>query len=97
MTYYCGGMNNTETTPISEPAKAFKPGIYRHYKGNLYRAFFVGRLSEDREKEMVVYYSLERKTYWIRPLAMFTENVEIEGKTLPRFEWVKSDNQILPD
>lgn len=26
---------------------------------------------------------------WVRPLTMFCENVEIDGKTLPRFEFLK--------
>lgn len=46
----------------------------------------VGRHSET-EEEMVVY----RKLYgdhslWVRPLTMFLELVEVDGRLVPRFE-----------
>lgn len=37
--------------PLSEAAKNFQPGVYRHYKGDLYHAYFVGRMSEAREND----------------------------------------------
>lgn len=62
-----------------------KPGRYRHYKGNEYRVLTVARHSETRE-EMVVYQALYgERGYWVRPLAMFKENVELDGQTVPRF------------
>ena len=72
--------------PLSETAQNFNPGLYRHYKGGTYRALFVGRSSEDREQEFVVYQSLEKGLIWIRPLDMFLETVEVNGQTKPRFE-----------
>ncbi len=72
--------------PLSETAQNFKPGLYRHYKGGMYRALFVGRSSEDREQEFVVYQSLEKGIVWIRPLGMFLEMVEVDGQRKPRFE-----------
>ena len=64
-----------------------KSGRYRHYKGKNYTVIGVARHSET-EEELVVY----RKDYndrglWVRPLAMFLESVEVEGKTVPRFEY----------
>lgn len=58
---------------------------YRHYKGNDYLVLDIARHSET-EEELVVY----RKLYgdgslWVRPLAMFMEDVVVEGKTMPRF------------
>ncbi|HSR89053.1 MAG TPA: DUF1653 domain-containing protein [Candidatus Udaeobacter sp.] len=65
-----------------------KLGKYRHYKGKDYQVLGVAKHSETME-ELVVY----RKLYddhglWVRPLAMFIENVEIDGKTMPRFEYI---------
>ena len=65
-----------------------KEGRYRHYKGNDYIVLGVARHSETGE-ELVVY----RQDYgdfslWVRPLAMFMENVEIDGTVLPRFQFV---------
>lgn len=75
--------------PLSDQAKNFRPGIYRHYKGDLYNALFVARSSEARDEEFVVYQSLEKGLTWVRPLAMFLEDVEIDSKKQPRFEWVR--------
>lgn len=65
-----------------------RPGRYRHYKGNEYEVIDIARHSES-EEEMVVY----RKLYgdhslWVRPLGMFAENVIVDGRLLPRFEWI---------
>jgi len=64
------------------------PGRYRHYKGNFYEVIDIARHSET-EEEMVVY----RKQYgdhslWVRPLGMFVEDVPVDGRLVPRFEWV---------
>ncbi|TSC55656.1 MAG: hypothetical protein G01um101418_760 [Parcubacteria group bacterium Gr01-1014_18] len=74
--------------PLSPKALAFKLGIYKHFKGDLYRAFFVARSSEAREEEFVVYQSLTKDYVWIRPLEMFMEDVDRDGYKGPRFSWV---------
>ncbi len=66
-----------------------KPGVYRHFKGNLYRLITVARHSETLE-EMVVYQALYGEGgYWIRPASMWSEHVEKEGYSGPRFVWVE--------
>ena len=65
-----------------------KLGLYKHYKGKLYRVIGVARHSEDLE-ELVVYQALYNDYgLWTRPKKMFLENIEYEGKTLPRFEFI---------
>ena len=64
------------------------PGRYRHYKGRDYIVLGVARHSET-EEELVVY----RQEYgdrglWVRPLAMFVEEVEVNGRRVPRFAYV---------
>lgn len=62
-------------------------GMYRHFKGGTYRVLGVAKHSETLE-EMVVYEALyENKLgkLWVRPLAMFLEEVEIDGQKVPRF------------
>lgn len=64
-------------------------GIYRHYKGSLYQVLHTARHSESSEW-LVVYRALYGDYgVWVRPLTMFCESVEIDGKTLPRFELIK--------
>lgn len=65
-----------------------KLGKYRHYKGNEYEVLGVAKHSETLE-DLVVY----KKLYgdgglWVRPLAMFLEQVEVDGKKVPRFEYI---------
>ncbi|GAA2010945.1 DUF1653 domain-containing protein [Brevibacterium samyangense] len=71
----------------SEPV-GIEPGIYEHFKGNRYEVYGVGLHSETEEP--FVYYRALYGDYgfWIRPLAMFTEHVEREDYTGPRFRRV---------
>lgn len=72
-----------EQSPQNTPA--ISPGLYRHYKGQLYQVFNVARHSETREW-MVVYQALYGDYgWWVRPASMFVEEVETEGKHQPRF------------
>lgn len=78
-----------EVPELSEQAKNLKPGIYKHFKGGLFQVFFVGRSSEDRSQEFVVYKSQEKGFIWIRPLTMFLENVDRDDYRGPRFSFIE--------
>ena len=63
-------------------------GRYRHFKGKEYIVLGVAKHSETL-KEMVVY----RQDYgeyglWVRPKEMFLESVQIEGRTVSRFQYI---------
>lgn len=63
-------------------------GKYRHYKGKEYEVLGVARHSETLE-ETVVYRALYgKRDIWVRPLRMFFEKVEIDGKKIPGFAYV---------
>lgn len=65
-----------------------RPGRYRHYKGKDYLVIGVARHSET-EEEMVVYRTdYGDRSLWVRPLKMFQETVEINGTSVPRFQFV---------
>ncbi len=65
-----------------------RTGRYRHYKGNDYQVIGIARHSET-EEELVVYRTLYSDgSMWVRPLAMFVEDVAVDGQTVPRFEWL---------
>ena len=62
-----------------------KKGIYEHYKGNRYELIGIANHSETLEK-MVVYKALYgEKELWVRPAAMWNEEIEINGKAVARF------------
>ncbi len=62
-----------------------KPGIYRHFKGNLYKLLYVAKHSETLEP-MVVYQALYgEQGIWVRPAAMWSEHVERSDYCGPRF------------
>ena len=62
-------------------------GRYRHYKGNKYEVIGFAKHSETLE-EMVIYRALygEGGT-WVRPLSMWENLIEVDGKTVKRFEF----------
>lgn len=65
-----------------------KPGIYRHFKGNLYELIGIAKHSENLEP-MVVYRALYGDGgLWVRPAAMWTETVHREGYHGPRFQFL---------
>ncbi len=65
-----------------------KLGKYRHFKGNEYEVIGIANHSETLEK-MVVYRALYgEKEIWVRPLAMWNEEITRDGKTFKRFEYI---------
>lgn len=61
------------------------PGIYRHYKGKDYKVIGIGMHTET-EEQLVLYQSQYGNfDLWARPVSMWNEQVEYEGKILPRF------------
>ena len=62
-----------------------KPGKYRHFKGGEYELIGIAKHSETLEP-MVVYRALYGEGgLWVRPAAMWTEEVERDGYRGPRF------------
>lgn len=61
------------------------PGLYRHYKGNLYEVVDTVRHSETLEP-MTLYRALYgERGLWVRPAAMFNGTVTVDGHVLTRF------------
>ena len=67
------------------PLTETPPGRYRHYKGMLYDVLGTVRHSETLEP-MTLYRALYgERGLWVRPAAMFNEEVVIGGVRQPRF------------
>ena len=63
-------------------------GRYRHYKNKQYTV--LGLVSHSETQEQLVLYRPEygERQLWVRPREMFFEDVIVDGKRLPRFDFV---------
>jgi hypothetical protein len=76
-------MRNEEALP---PLITTPPGRYRHYKGMEYEVVGTVRHSETLEP-LTLYRALYGEGgLWVRPAAMFNEDVRIDGILQPRFK-----------
>lgn len=64
--------------------KSIESGYYRHFKGGDYQVLTVA-LHTERPEKLVIYQSLQDQNIYARPLTMFVEEVEYQGKKVPRF------------
>lgn len=75
-----------------------KIGTYQHSKtGNFYSVIGLAKHSETLE-DLVVYeclYDNPKGKIWVRPLQMFLEEVEIDGKKAPRFAFVPNAPKVV--
>ena len=75
-------MSDTDLTPLP----SLPTGRYRHYKQLDYEVLSVVRHSETLEP-LVLYKALYgEQGLWVRPFAMFTEVVVVNGVRRPRFQ-----------
>ena len=65
-----------------------KIGKYKHFKGGEFEVIGTAKHSETLE-EMVLYKHAGDNELWVRPLEMFIETIERDGKTIKRFEYVE--------
>lgn len=63
-------------------------GRYRHYKGHEYTVIGIARHSETMEELVIYRQEYGDKALWVRPKQMFLETVEVDGKIVPRFEYL---------
>jgi hypothetical protein len=70
---------------------SLRPGRYRHYKGREYTVLGVARHSETLEELVVYRQEYGERGLWVRPLAMFVEEIEVDGRRVPRFAFVGED------
>jgi len=68
-------------------AEGIPLGRYQHYKGPEYEAFAL-TVDEGTLEQLVHYKSLLHGTSWTRTIKNFTEEVEVDGRKVPRFAFV---------
>ena len=82
MPAYARPMTDDDLPPLPE----LPTGRYRHYKGGEYEVIGTVRHSETLES-LVLYRALYGgRGLWVRPAAMFQEEVVIDGLRQPRFQ-----------
>lgn len=64
-------------------------GRYRHYKGGEYQVLHLARHSETEEWLVVYQPCYGERGIWVRPYAMFTEILLLEGESQPRFQLIE--------
>lgn len=65
-------------------------GYYEHYKGKMYLLIGIAQSSENSDEFAAIYiplYPHQGAGIMFRPLDMFMETVEHEGRTVPRFKY----------
>mgnify|MGYP004610813111 CR=1 FL=1 len=68
--------------------ETIKLGRYRHFKGNEYQVIGLAKHSETLE-ELVVYRALYgERGLWVRPAAMWDEQIERDGQVMRRFTYI---------
>ena len=66
-------------------------GFYRHFKNRLYQVLHLA-VDANTEEPLVVYQALYgERGVWVRPAAMWSEEVERDGYHGPRFQWVREE------
>lgn len=98
-------MTSKQINPDDSNRGAPIPGIYKHYKGNLYQVLGLARHSET-EEWLVVYQALYgKKGFWVRPLTLWLEPVSHNDETVTnkealsamRFELVEANDTSLAE
>ena len=64
-------------------------GKYQHFKGQYYQV--IDTVTHSETQEILVLYKplYGEQALWVRPIKMFLEEVEHEGKVQPRFAFVE--------
>lgn len=66
-----------------------KLGKYKHFKGHDVEVIGVAKNSENFDEEFVIYkHYYQGHHLWARPIKMFLEEIERDGKKVKRFEYI---------
>lgn len=68
---------------------SIKTGLYRHFKGNLYKVIGTAIHSESLETLVVYIPQYGEQKMWVRPLDNFLSKKIMDGKEVVRFEFVR--------
>ncbi len=72
---------------LKSPPVELPIGIYRHYKGAEYEVLRLAQHSETEEWLVIYRQCYADGRWWVRPLARFTDMVEVAGTQVARFDY----------
>jgi len=82
-------MDNKEAAQKNLTNLPVKAGeTYRHFKGGEYEIITIA-LKEDTLEPLVIYQSKAKDYVWARTYQNWSEEVEVKGKKMKRFELIK--------
>lgn len=76
---------SSSSGPALAPLPEAPTGRYRHYKGGEYEVLGVVRHSETLEPLVLYRPVCNDSGLWVRPYAMFFEQIEVDGQSRRRF------------
>ena len=65
-----------------------KTGEYEHYTGNHYEVMGVAKLKSTNEEFVVLHALFGEYGLFVRPVQGFHDDIEINGKLLPRYKYL---------
>lgn len=66
-------------------------GIYKHYKGRLYKVIAIGTHTETNENLIIYEAQYGNHLIWCRPFSMWNDIVEYNGNNVKRFELIEEN------
>ena len=78
--------------PFAADGQPCAPERYRHYKGGHYELLCRATLEADHTPMLV--YRAGNGTLWLRPEAVFFEEIEVEGRVQTRFSRIEADGGL---
>lgn len=80
--------------------------VYQHYKGKFVEVLGIGTNTEDGEYcviyhevdfdgKDIINWSKEDDKTWIRPISIWSKEVNVDGKYIPRFKLVYSHKETM--
>jgi cupin 2 domain-containing protein len=70
-------------------------GRYRHFKGANYTVIGTARHSETQEEQVIYRQEYGDRSLWVRPKEMFVETIQVDGRSVPRFQHLGSSSEAV--
>jgi hypothetical protein len=66
------------------------PQLYKHFRGTKYQLLHIA-LTSDGEQPLAIYKALDTDIIWSRPVEEFFGKVEVDNKSIDRYELIRGE------